>query len=330
MGLTLRDLISSFYLPKQNRPYLFVLAVVALALAGCRKNPAGSPDLTPASTRERLRADLSLLPSETRIVLSLDLERLRGQPAWKEIQPAILRHAKGFLEGLATGSGIDGMRSLRHLVLASPGQGATDDRFILLADVESADIEKAAAWLRQQLPSGGAVVTRGRDRIVIATGPWAPLVATLANASKLPVSAADDMEMRRLCERSAGEHPFWMAAVVPAQLRQTLASTSVFPDLGSIARISGFVDLTNGLRGGITAELSNAEDAGTLASRLSGYVHLGKRHPDMLVHGLSPYVENLRVVARDVRVVASLDLPGAQLSEFIERMEALAHATWTK
>jgi hypothetical protein len=38
----------------------------------------------------------------------------------------------------------------------------------------------------------------------------------------------------------------------------------------------------------------------------------------------------MHLAAHDARVQATLDLSGTQLAECIERIEALAHATWTK
>jgi hypothetical protein len=234
------------------------------------------------------------------------------------------------LDSFAKGTGIDLLGRARQILIAVPGDRQDDDRFVLIADIGTADQARVAAWLRQRENATTAAFVHGPGRIVIARGAWAAAVTALARTTNPAESAAGDPELRGLCERAASDHVFWLAAVVPAPLRRVLIEQGRFPDVASIARLSGSVDLDGSLRAVAVAELSNAADALGLAHRLGAYVNAAKRHPDMLAQGLAPYLEAVRFATNGPRVQAILELPAAQADDLAPRIEALARAAWTK
>jgi len=297
---------------------------------GCRRAPGDLAIKEEDPSAQRTRAALALVPADAAIVLSLDLERLRGQPMWTTLLSLLAKDAKHMLDRFAAGTGLDLTRQLRHVLIALPSERQNDGRFVLIADADRLDEARVTAWLQAQLGEKTAAYVRGHNQVVISRGAWSGAMATLASASKLTPSAADDPELRRLCARAAGEHSLWLAAVVPAAVRRALMQEARFPDVASIARASGFVDLDGGAHAELVAELSSTADATDLARRLAVHLNQAKRDPEMLVRGLAPYFEGMRIVAHDARVHATLDLSGVQLGECIERIEALAHATWTK
>ena len=270
------------------------------------------------------------MPADARIVLSLDLARLRGAPLWKGLAKGPAKHLAPMLDDFARGTGIDLLGQARQILVAVPGARQDDDRLVLIADLGTLDQARVAAWLRQRQNATTAAFVHGPGRIVIAKGAWAAAVTALARTTNPAQGAAGDPELRGLCERAAGDHVFWLAAVVPAPLRRVLIEQVRFPDVASIARLSGSVDLDGSLRAVAVAELSNAADALGLAHRLSAFLNAAKRHPDMLAQGLAPYLEAVRFATNGPRVQATLELPAAQTDDLAPRIEALARVAWTK
>jgi hypothetical protein len=328
----LLDFVSRFHLRAHSVSHArAAVYVVALTLAcACKRAPIESTKKEESPEAERMATTLALLPADTSMVITLDLDRLRGQAAWTTLLSGLAKDTKPFLDGLAAGAGMDLTRQLHRVAIALPAERQGDDRLALIADVDVSDEARLATWLRARLGEKTGVLVRDRHQVVLSQGTWKEDMSALSRAGKLAVSAADNPELRRLCTRAAPDHGLWFAAVVPAAVRRSLVQEQRFPDVASITRVWGSLDLASGAHAELVAELSSAVDASELAYRLGVYLNLAKRHPDMLVRGLAPYLEALRLASHDARVHATLDLSGAQLSECIERIEALAHATWTK
>lgn len=326
-GITLRDFIASFYLPRRSSHRTCTIAVTALLtlaiLAGCRRGTGEltGPNNTPAL--RRLRASLALVPAEARIVLGLDLERLRLSPLGQALAAGPLKQAALYFDAFAKGTGIHLLEEVRQIVVAVPGERQDDDRCVVIAETSRIDRARIATWLQQRHDTGPRAFLHGANRIVIAQGAWADQVAKLAGAANPGPSADDDAEIRRLCERAAHNHPLWLAAVVPASLRRRLAGDARFPDVASLARLSAFIECDDGLHAKAIAELSNRIDSASLAHRLGTYVNSAKRHPDLLAQGLAPYLEALRLVPRGPHLHADLKLTAGQANDLISHLEDL-------
>ncbi len=326
------DFVSSFHLPKRSHRFArasIVATVVLVSWApGCRRSPSELAGET-ASVRREIPA-LNLVPPDARILLSLDLDRLRAEAVWKTILSALVRDTSPRLGAVLGGSGLNLTERLHHVLVALPGERQADNRFAVIADGDGLDDAPVTTWLRKQIGQSAVALVRDHHRLVVGNGAWIQAMASLATASKLTQSVADNPELRRLCERTAGGHGFWFAAVVPARVRRDIVQQDRFPDAASVMRVSGLADADAGLHAELVAELSNTGDAVHLAHRLTVFLNQAKRHPQMLVLGLSPYLEAVHLEARDASVKASIELPAAQLGEVIERIEALAHGAWTK
>jgi hypothetical protein len=296
--------------------------MMAACLASCR--PTVPVPAESGATAARLAA-LGLLPEETQIVLSMDLGRLRGQPVWKALSSALATHAQPWLDAVAAGTGIEPARQVHRIWIGLPAEPQADGRFLLLAETDDLDQARAKAWLRTRLPGPTAVLFPSPRQIVIGKGAWA-----MGMLPRRPHSAADNPELRRLCERAAGEHGIWLAALVPMAVRKSLLGNDSMADVASLARMLGSLDDARGLHVELVGEFTNTADPPLLAHRLQVLHNHAKRDPRLLVAGLSPYLAALHVDARDASVRAALDLPDPQADAVIERIEALALATWTK
>gem|GEM_PF-2722086 len=325
------DFAASFYLPTRSTRTLRIPAIATLMLlmsgAGCRREQLATESVASTAWAQRLRVDFALVPADAGIVLSVDLDRLRASPMWNALASGPGKDAAILFEEFAKGTGIDLLRQLRHILVALPGEGQGDRRFALIAEIDSLDEARATAWLRQRKGGAIAAFVTGGSRIVLAQGAWVSAVSTLARKGGATPSAANVAELRRLCEHAADDHVFWVAAIVPVTLRRELITGGRFPDVASLTRLWGSIDLGAGLRAQAVAELSNEVDARTLARRLNAYLNTAKHHPDMLAHGFSPYLEAVRLVARGPRVRATLELPAAQQEDVIDRLDALVRAS---
>jgi hypothetical protein len=315
-GLTLRDFATGFHLRAR---ITCALAASLLLTTSCHR-PA--PTLRASEVTDRTHAALALIPAEAQLVLGADLDRLRAQSAWATVAPALIRTVKPILNRFEGSTGVDLIRHLRRLVVALPAERQSDDRFVVIANVEGLDEKRLLEGLGGRL--GGATVEMGaHQQLVIRRGAWANAAASLASLDA-------NSEMRRLCERAAAGHGVWFAAIVPTSVRRKLMQDSPFADVASMARISGHLDLHGGLAADVAGELMTAADATDLVHRLSVYLNQMKRHPDMLVWGLAPIWDAVHLSVDDATVHAGLDLPMAQLGDYVERFESLAHTGRTK
>jgi hypothetical protein len=271
---------------------------------------------------------LALVPAEARIVAALDLDRLRELPIWKDLSTGPAKEFAVMLDGFAKGTGIDLLTQLRQIVIAVPGERESDDRFTVVARLTRLDATRALPWLRQHQPANAISFAHGPDTLVLARGAWGPRTASLAKSRDTAGSAAADPELRRLCERAAAQHPLWAASIVPLKLRRGLIAQERFPDLASLARVWGFVDASRGLHVEIVAELSNDNDAQELAHRLTSYLNVAKRHPDMLAGGFSPYIEATRLFARGPNLHATLEVPESHSSDLSQRLRDYLRGAW--
>jgi hypothetical protein len=225
------------------------------------------------------------------------------------------------LDDFVAHTGLDPARQLRHVVVALPGDPKEERRVVIVADVDEVDTQRVTSWLQRPAGTRVSVVVRKRNQIILGVGGWAPFVAALTNSDTTLASAKDNLVLRRLCARAADGHFFWFAALIPPGVRSAMREDRRFGDAAALMRISGFLDVDATLRASVVAELSNAEDAGHLSRRLSAFLNETKRNPDLLLVGLSPYLDGLRVEARGSRLLASYEIPAAHQDEVFEHIE---------
>ena len=316
-GLTLRDFATGFHLRAR---ITCALAASLLLTTSCHRR---TPALGASEATDRMQAAMALIPAEAQLVLGADLDRLRAQSGWETVSPALIRTVKPLLKPFEDSTGVDLSRHLHQVVVALPAERQSDDRFVIIAEVEGLDEQRLLEQVRARLGGGATLEMRAHQPLVIRRGVWAKTSAATATLD-------GNSEMRRLCERSAAGHGVWFAAVVPTSVRRKLMQNSPFADVASMARISGHVDLHSGLAAEVAGELMTAADASDLVHRLSVYLNQMKRHPDMLVWGLAPIWDAVHLSVDDATVHARLDLPMAQLGDYVERFESLAHGGRTK
>jgi hypothetical protein len=233
------------------------------------------------------------------------------------------------LDEITAGTGLEIMRQVRRTWIALPGEPQADGRFALLAETQAFDTTRVTTWLRKRAVGGLSVVVPSSHQIWIGKGAWSQPPGGLPAGRREP-GAADNVELARLCMRTAGEHSAWVAAIVPPALRHSLMEAGRSSEVAALVRVFGFLDDNAGLHVELVGEFANTADPREVAHRLQVFHNQAKRNPDMLVAGLSPYLEAMHVQAHDAQVRLALELPDAQLVDVVEHAEALARNARTK
>jgi hypothetical protein len=255
------------------------VAFLALAaLSACRKTDSA------AGTAATRATPLSLLPADTRLVMSVDLARLRETPLVAKLAaanplPAALVQLAG---DFAAQSGVDPWRTFDSIVVAA---GDSHEQWAVIARGQRLDGARLGAWARQALrDSGGELVAEKRGRwtfwsargrpgmeafllddrtLVVAAGRWAGEIASLAGAS-----AASNADLARLCQGVSG-HPVWAAAIVSEKLRDEWLDNLQMQEAAWLDRLAVTFDVDTGLDGKLTATMTDAERADRLAEELA-------------------------------------------------------------
>lgn len=320
----------------RRAPLLGLLLLLGACRGGCGQPDAVRPDAT-----------LAALPPEARIVLSIDVARVRASRFWKTLADLVAEDAedKKLIADLAAATGFDPLRQLKRVVAAFPDDARQRGEFVLLLDGEGMDERRLVAWARDQAKGqGAALVSRshaGRtlwtaqgsgvsaffvrgERVVIGGGGWAEKAAALVDAPAAP-SAAGHAELASLCRRLGKQRAVWAAAIVPAEVRRALLGADGGADAtGAISRLAFGLDLGTSLDAELVLELSNEADARALAARVQTSVAEAKKNAQVLMLGLGPYLEPLTVKAQGASVHFALSLPEAQANDLLSRAAGLA------
>ncbi|HET6284967.1 MAG TPA: hypothetical protein VFH73_28680, partial [Polyangia bacterium] len=210
---------------------------------GCGREPGDS---------RPLGGRLSLFPAQTTVVASIDLARLRSTPlAGKLAQLATgAQSDQREIETFTKRTGLDPLKQIESLVIAFPEEARRDGEFGMVLRAAMLDQARLVAYTRDQLQNSGddlVATARGHrtlwwrrsnpevagffidDRtFVLGAGGWAGRMADLSQGGPPGGSAETNLDLVRLCERAAGGHAVWAAALVPAETRRMLQAEPRF------------------------------------------------------------------------------------------------------
>lgn len=269
------------------------------------------------------RAAFALLPADADLVIGADLDKLRALPGWTAVLSALVRSTKSPIDRIAARTGLDLIHNVHMIVVALPAERQSDDRFVIVAEAEPLDERRLLEGVTAQFGGKVSAEIRRHRQVILRSGAWAERSASVR-------TLAPHSETRRLCERAEAGQALWFAAIVPNTIRRKQMQNPRFADVASIARVSGQLDIHNGLAVDVAAETMTVADATDLVHRLNVYLNQMKHHPDMLVLGLAPALDMLRLSVDGATVHLHLDVPAAQLVPYVEKLESLARMLGTK
>jgi hypothetical protein len=298
---------------------------------------------------------LALFPGATRLVVSLDLSKIRGTPnAAKLAELAAQSQAdRDELQQLEQRTGFDPVRHIDSLVVAFPEEARRRGELgLVIRSAQKLDQTRLIAYARDQLqkksrgerggqPDDLQASTRGRftlwsatsdpgtagffvdDRtFVLGAGGWATQMADLAGGASPGDSAETNLELVQLSERVAANHPLWAAAIVPPETRQMLAAEGGFKSAASVERMAAGVELGRGLDALLFADLSSKAEAQALAKRTTDFLREGKRNAEVLMLGLGPQLDGITSKATGNVFQLQVTLTQEQTSDLLGRAAA--------
>jgi hypothetical protein len=290
-------------------PALLVLGAAASSCrGGCRRGEDRS-----ATVEGRL----ALFPAAARVVAAIDVAGLRASPAAAKLSAAAQQSPSDLreIEAFARRTGFDPLRQLLSVTVAFPEEARAHGEFGLVLRAERLDETRLVAYARDELQKTGddlVATPHGRltlwssrrdpdvvgffidpQTFALGAGGWGPRMADLAETARPADSAATNLDLVRLVERTAGGHALWGAAMVPEQTRQTLAADPRFADAAAIMTLSAGIDLGKGLEAILLADLATPAQASSLATSVTASLHDAKRNAQVLMLGLGPYLDGV-------------------------------------
>jgi hypothetical protein len=318
-----------------------LLAVIVLVSTGCRRE-AARPARDPT---------LAELPVETRVVVSVDLARIRRAPLWTRLaalaeeDPADRARIETMTVRTGLGTPLDPLRQVGRILAAFPDSARTGGQFALVIDGQAFDEKRLVAYAREEAAARGVRIDAsqragrrmwvgngpertggffvGTSRFVLGGGGWAELMAGLSAGSPRQPSAADNEELARLCARIDRARGVWFAAIIPLDVRRMLLDDPHHDSAASVTRLAAAIDLEPGLKVDIVADLSNAADARVLARRIQDSAREAKRNAQVLMLGLAPYLDALSARADGPSLRVELSLTAPQVRDLLDRLVGL-------
>jgi hypothetical protein len=330
-------------LPRRASPALSRLGLVLVALVAsgsCRGGCARKVD--PAAT---VQGRLALLPEPVRIVVSIDVARLRRSPVAGKLSALGKQTPEDdrALEELKRRTGLDPLEQIDSVLVGFPADARQRGELALVLRAQHLDQTRLVAYVRDQLQKKGDDLTsapRGRftlwsarhdpgvagffvddQTFVLGAGGWAPRLADLAETARPGDSAATNIDLSRLVDRAA-EHALWAAAIVPAETRRALQAD---PRLGAAASLMNLVvgiDLARGMDAVVIGDVATTPDAQSLAAKMQETLRDAKRNAQILMLGLGPYLDGVTVRSSDQRFELRAALAEPQVDDLVARLGA--------
>ncbi len=318
-----------------------MLVVVALAaLAACRGGCQRAVD--PAAT---VSGQLALLPEPVRVLVSIDVAKLRASPAAARLGALTKQSPEDArrLEELARRTGFDPLAQIDSILVGFPEDARVRGELALVLRASHLDETRLVAYARDQLQKKGDDLMRtahGRFTLwasrsqpdvagffvdertfVLGAGGWAPRLADLAETARPGDSAATNIDLAHLVAR-AGDHALWAAAIVPAETRRALAADPRFGPASSLANLVVGIDVPGGLDALVVGDVATPPDAQALAARLQDTLRDAKRNATILMLGLGPYLDGVSARAVDRRFELHATLTPPQVDDLLGRLGA--------
>jgi hypothetical protein len=320
------------------------LPALALALSfsscrgGCRREPGRAATVS---------GRLALFPVSTRVVVAVDAAKLRAGPAAAKLA-ALAQQSDGderAIEELAARTGFNPLTNLGSLTLAFPEDAREQGELGLVLRAEKLDEARLVAYVRDQLQKNGDDLVSQRhgrftlwssrrdpsiagffiddQTFALGAGGWGPRMADLAEAARPGDSAATNVDLVHLVERTAAAHAVWAAALVPESLRRKLAADPQAAAAAGVMTLSGGLDIGKGLEAVMLADLATPAEAQALVGRATAALRDAKRNAQVLMLGLGPYLDGVSAKANGRTFELRATLGEAALDDILTRLKGL-------
>ena len=330
--------------PRWPLPLLIVVAVGLAASASCRGGCRRSKE---ADVVAAVKGRLALFPIAARVVVSIEVARLRDSPAAAKLSTLASESQadKDTLASFQRRTGLDPVKQISSLTIAFPEEARAGGEFGVVLRGDLFDETKLVAYARDELQKSGddlVATKRGRftlwssrrdpavsgffidkQTFVLGGGSWGQRMAELADTARPGDSAATNLDLVHLVERAAASHAIWGAALVPEETRRTLAADPQLGEAASISTLYGGIDLGKGLEAELKADVATAAGAKSLASKVTESLRDAKRNPQVLMLGLGPYLDGLSAKSADSTFELHVSLSDTAVDDLVGRIVAM-------
>ena len=318
------------------------IALLALAGSGCSSCKGGAG----GGSGDAARDDLSLLPKETNVVLSLNLKRLRPTPVWKRITDMSDQtpEQKAKYDDFVKQTGIDPLKQVDALLIALPTTASAGDFGALLRGGPF-DEQKLVDYVKSQAKNdGGEVIqneynghkryTDGRagstfafflDKGTIGFGndAWSKKMIDLAGKAQGVESALANAELMALVKKTRTSDALWGAGLIAPEARQRLSQNDQLKSAASMKDIHLSADLTGGFTFDSVIDLGSEADAADLTARLKEQLASSRQNPQIQILGFGRYFDAIKVASQGAALHIDIKLDQAGVDDLIERARGL-------
>ena len=294
-----------------------------------------------------VKGRLALFPIAARVVVSVEVARLRDSPAAAKLSTLVSESQadKDTLASFQRRTGLDPVKQISSLTIAFPEEARAGGEFGVVLRGDLFDETKLVAYARDELQKSGddlVATKRGRftlwssrrdpavsgffidkQTFVLGGGSWGQRMADLADTARPGDSAATNLDLVHLVERAAASHAIWGAALVPEETRRTLAADPQLGEAASISTLYGGIDLGKGLEAELKADVATAAGAKSLASKVTESLRDAKRNPQVLMLGLGPYLDGLSAGSADRTFELHVTLSDTAVDDLVGRIVAM-------
>ncbi len=271
-------------------------------------------------------AALDFIPKDTMMVISMDVDGMRGSDMFKQFMSAAMSDpdTKKDLDLLKAATGFDAEKDISSIVIAVPPDVEKTENFLVIAKAK-VDEAKVMAYAKKEggefkemshegvtwyeIDNEGGIAFMGPHIVLGTTAALKAAIATkkgsMKNASKGSVGP-----MLKAVDTKAD---VWFAMAIPEILRKQMGAAD--PMAGEIQSAHASMDLATGLALKITVNATTAEIANQLVEVGNAGLQGVGADPSMKQMGLDAALTKLVLKADGKAIKVGLNLTKAELAK---------------
>ena len=280
-------------------------------------------------------AALSMVPKDSMMVLSVNVDRLKGSPLYASAMAKVMAEpdAKGMISKLKADAGFDVEKDISTLVVSIPPDVDSSQNFLIIAEGKFNEQKIVAALGNEgakvtsvkhanatyhEIDGQGGVAFMGN---VAVFGTKDMVKAALSAKAGQADSIHAHPTMSKLVKSVDTNKDLWVSFELPDSLKKSMGGNPMINDLKSV---TASVDIKSGL--GLLVSIDTASDATAtnLAQMMQAQVKAFAGAPEMKQMGFDVALQKLQVTGAGTAVSIALNLTPAEFKNVQQTIENLA------
>ena len=277
---------------------------------------------------------MALIPSGTKVISSVDVEKARSSPFGQFLLSQMNRNDQG-VQTLSEQTGFDPRRDLQYMVFAASGPNGTDQSFVLLLrgnfdqtritalaeskGVTTLSVDGIPVYINgKQTNQVGFTFPEVGVAAVGSVPALEQVIHNRANPSTL------DSQLQQLSAQASAQGDAWFASLVPGALFSNQvnpgvpAAASGAQALKSVRASSGAVQFGTNLHFSFEAVTRSEKDAAALSDVLRFLANTVTSQQEPRARILAPAVNAMTLLTSGNEVHASVDIPEQSAEELAQ------------